>query len=92
MNNEKFRETGNFEKFTPDGRYAYLFHEILKAKALMVMIDDSSSTAYRLLKKAKQALDKPPTYKLTLAEFCTYYRDQRPEWLAYRFWKYRGGS
>ncbi|WP_322518594.1 hypothetical protein U0033_31740 [Chitinophaga sancti] len=89
MNNDKYEKFGNLEKFTPDGQYAYLFHEVLRAKALTVIIDDSSSTAYRLLKDAKNALGKPSTYKLTLAEFCAYYKDQRPEWLAYRFWKYR---
>lgn len=90
MSDEKFGEFGRIEKFTPDGHYAYLFHEVIKAKALTAMIDESLSTAYRLLTSVKQSLGKPATYKLTLAEFCTCYKDQRPEWLAYRFWIYRG--
>jgi len=89
LNNEKSGVIGNFEKFTPNGQYGYLFHEVIRAKALTSMIEESSSTAYRLLKNAKIYLEKPQTYKLTLAEFCSYYKDQRPEWLAYRFWKYR---
>ncbi|WPV64841.1 MULTISPECIES: hypothetical protein [unclassified Chitinophaga] len=92
MSNEKRDEIDSFEKFTVNGEYAYLFHEVIRAKALMWMIDDSLSTAYRLLNKAKIALEKPLTYKLTLGEFCVYYRDQRPEWLAYRFWRYMEGG
>lgn len=92
LNNGRSGNFGNFEKFTPNGQYGHLFHEVIRAKALSCMIDESSSTAYRLLNKARTALQKPSTYKLTLGEFCGFYTDQRPEWLAYRFWIYRRGN
>lgn len=46
MNNEQFCEIGNFEKYTPNGRCAYLFHEVMNAKALTSMTNNSPSTPY----------------------------------------------